>query len=384
MTFQRSEEKIPVSVLIPAKNEEKNLPECLKSLARADEIFVVVSDWEDKTVAIAQEHGAKVERFDFNGSWPKKKNWSLDNVDFTHDWVLIVDCDERITDALWDEIKKKIDPQSNPERINGYYLNRKVYFLNRWLRHGGRYPDWNMRLFNRKIWHYEKIIDDPIPNIGDNEVHEHMIPRAAYLEQRQVHLAQQVDSQESHQYPEPKAAYLNEDMDHKDERDLHAWLARHNRYSTWEAYVYRKLLTDRAKSEELQANLFGTPTERTRWFKRIWVRLPLRPVLRFILVYFAQLGFLDRFPGFVYACLLSHYEFNISIKLYELQRCDGKLNSGEKKTDAEPCSASIPASSSPVISASSADPVLASEPPIATTNESVTNQASGGNAMTFL
>ena len=181
------------------------------------------------------------------------------------------------------------------------------------------------------------------------------------------------NAQERGEYPEPRAAYLKEDMDHKDERDLHAWLARHNRYSTWEAYVYRKLLTNATEDGELNAKLFGTPTERTRWFKRIWVRLPLRPVLRFILVYFVQLGFLDGFPGFVYACLLSHYEFNISVKLYELQHFKGKLNDLEKKNEAEHPSNAIPQPSAPVVPSSSPDPVLVGEPAVAPTTKSAAN-----------
>jgi len=294
---------IPVSVLIPAKNEELNLGQCLESLKRADEIIVVDSQSTDRTVEIAESHGAKVEQFKFNGRWPKKKNWSLENLEFRNEWVLIVDCDERIPEELWDEIAEKIQ---SPE-FAGYYLNRKVYFLNRWIRYGGRYPDWNLRLLKHREGRYEKIVDDPIPNIGDNEVHEHVI----FLN------------------PESKAGYLKCDMDHKDRRDLHAWLARHNRYSSWEAYVYRKLLTNGNEDGELKAELFGTPTQRTRWLKRIWVRLPLKPVLRFILVYFIQLGFLDGMPGFIYACLLSHYEFNIGVKLYELQHCGGHVNSHE-------------------------------------------------------
>ncbi|MEM9949875.1 MAG: glycosyltransferase, partial [Cyanobacteria bacterium P01_D01_bin.36] len=81
---------IPVTVLIPAKNEEENLPACLASLAQADEIFVVDSHSEDRSVEIAEGLGAKVVQFDFNGRWPKKKNWSLDNLPFRNEWVLIV------------------------------------------------------------------------------------------------------------------------------------------------------------------------------------------------------------------------------------------------------------------------------------------------------
>jgi glycosyltransferase involved in cell wall biosynthesis len=96
--------KIPVSVLIPAKNEEANLPACLESVKRADEVFIVDSQSSDRSAEIAESYGAKVVQFHFNGRWPKKKNWSLENLPFHNEWVLIVDCDERITPELWDEI----------------------------------------------------------------------------------------------------------------------------------------------------------------------------------------------------------------------------------------------------------------------------------------
>ncbi len=106
-------------MLIPAKNEESNLPACLESVARADEVFVVDSQSSDRSIKISTNYGANVVQFYFNGRWPKKKNWSLDNLPFRNQWVLIVDCDERITPELWDEIASVIqDPN-----YNGYYLN---------------------------------------------------------------------------------------------------------------------------------------------------------------------------------------------------------------------------------------------------------------------
>jgi len=145
--------KIPVSVLIPAKNEQANLPACLTSLSRADEIFVVDSQSNDNSVEIAKSYGANVIQFKFNGHWPKKKNWSLDNLPFRNEWVLIVDCDERITPELWEEIEQAI----NQDEYSGYYLNRRVFFLGKWIRYGGKYPDWNLRLFKHKKGRYENL-----------------------------------------------------------------------------------------------------------------------------------------------------------------------------------------------------------------------------------
>jgi glycosyltransferase involved in cell wall biosynthesis len=289
--------KIPVSVLIPAKNEELNLPACLESVAVADEIFVVDSQSEDRSIEIAEQHGAKVVQFHFNGSWPKKKNWSLENLPFRNEWVLIVDCDERITPELWTEIATVI----KNEDYNGYYLNRKVFFLGKWIRFGGKYPDWNLRLFKHKQGRYENLKTGDIPNTGDNEVHEHVILNG-------------------------KVGYLKEDMLHIDFRDIYQWLARHNRYSNWEAKVYYNLLTGKDNSDTIDAKLFGNAVQRKRFLKKIWVRLPFKPLLRFILFYFIRLGFLDGEAGYIYGRLLSQYEYQIGVKLYELRKFGGQLN----------------------------------------------------------
>ncbi|MEO0969509.1 MAG: glycosyltransferase family 2 protein [Cyanobacteria bacterium J06639_18] len=293
--------KIPISVLIPAKNEEANLPACLESLQKADEIFVVDSQSDDKSIEICESYGAKVVQFHFNGRWPKKKNWSLENIEFRNEWVLIVDCDERITPELWQEIAYSI---KNPE-FNGYYLNRRVFFLGKWIRFGGKYPDWNLRLFKHKLGRYENLNTEDIRNTGDNEVHEHVILNG-------------------------KVGYLKNDMLHEDFRDLYHWLARHNRYSNWEARVYYNLLTGKGDSGTIGASLFGDAVQRKRFLKKIWVRLPFKPLLRFILFYILQGGFLDGKAGYIYGRLLSQYEYQIGVKLFELRNCDGQLNTGNK------------------------------------------------------
>jgi glycosyltransferase involved in cell wall biosynthesis len=289
--------KIPVSVLIPAKNEQVNLPACLASVAVADEVFVVDSQSTDKSEEIIKSYGANLVQFNFNGRWPKKKNWSLENLSFRNQWVLIVDCDERITPELWDEIAQAIEDDEH----DGYYLNRRVFFLGKWIRHGGKYPDWNLRLFKHAKGRYENLNTEDIPNTGDNEVHEHVILPG-------------------------KVGYLKNDMLHEDFRDLFHWLERHNRYSNWEARVYFNILTGKDDSGTIGANLFGDAVQRKRFLKKVWVRLPFKPLLRFILFYIIQRGFLDGKAGYTYARLLSQYEYQIGVKLYELRSCGGQLN----------------------------------------------------------
>jgi glycosyltransferase involved in cell wall biosynthesis len=289
--------KIPVTVLIPAKNEQVNLPACLASVAVADEVFVVDSQSTDKSEEIIKSYGVNLVQFHFNGRWPKKKNWSLENLTFRNQWVLIVDCDERITPELWSEIAQAIEDDEH----DGYYLNRRVFFLGKWIRHGGKYPDWNLRLFKHAKGRYENLNTEDIPNTGDNEVHEHVILSG-------------------------KVGYLKNDMLHEDFRDLFHWLERHNRYSNWEARVYLNILTGKDDSGTIGANLFGDAVQRKRFLKKVWVRLPFKPLLRFILFYIIQRGFLDGKAGYIYARLLSQYEYQIGVKVYELRSCGGQLN----------------------------------------------------------
>jgi glycosyltransferase involved in cell wall biosynthesis len=299
--------KIPVSVIIPARNEEANLPACLSSLQRADEVFVVDSQSSDKSCEIAKSYGANVVQFQFNGRWPKKKNWSLENLAFRNEWILIVDCDERITPELWDEIAEAI---KNSEH-DGYYLNRRVFFMGKWIRHGGKYPDWNLRLFKHKLGRYENLGTEDIRNTGDNEVHEHVVLPGSI-------------------------GYLKHDMLHEDFRDLFHWLERHNRYSNWEARVYYNILTGQDDNGTIGASLFGDAVQRKRFLKKIWVRLPFKPLLRFILFYIIQRGFLDGKAGYIYGRLLSQYEYQIGVKLYELRNCNGQLNTAKKTNQPSP------------------------------------------------
>ena len=282
--------KLPISVIIPVKNEELNLEACLRSVAWADEIFVVDSQSTDRTVEIAKTHGATVVQFEYNGRWPKKKNWSLENLPFRNEWVFIIDADERVTPELRDEMIEMIGSAD----MSGYYINRKFMFLGRWIKHCGWYPNWNLRLFKHKLGRYEFLgegSDDS--RTGDNEVHEHVVLRG-------------------------KTDYSKHDLLHEDYRDLFHWIERHNRYSSWESVVYGNIRHESA--ETIGPSFQGGPLERKRFLKRIWVKLPFRPTLKFFAMYLLKLGFLDGVPGYYFCRLHSHHEFNIRVKQYELRQ----------------------------------------------------------------
>src|ERR1700745_3477335 len=161
--------RVPVSVIVPIKNEAANLPRCLASVKWADEILVVDSKSTDGSIAIAQQHGAKVVQFQFNGTWPKKKNWALANLPFKNDWVLILDADEALPANAANEMANAI---ANAGATAGYWINRRFFFLGCWLKHS-YYPNWNLRLFRHSLGRYEKLTGADTRS-GDNEVHTHV------------------------------------------------------------------------------------------------------------------------------------------------------------------------------------------------------------------
>src|SRR5207249_789568 len=150
-------ENVALDVLILTRNEEKNIADCLQSVAWARELFVVDSDSSDRTADIAKSFGASVFVHPFEG-YATQRNWALENLPFSNEWVLMLDADERVPPALAAEIAKVI--RSNGKGIVGFYLVRRFLFLGRWLRHGGLYPTWLLRLFNwRRVWFEERPVN---------------------------------------------------------------------------------------------------------------------------------------------------------------------------------------------------------------------------------
>ncbi len=118
-------DKVPLSFLIPIRNETDNLPRCLNSIPWADEIFVVDSQSTDGSIDLAQSYGARVVQFEFNGVWPKKKNWALQNLPFKHPWVFILDADEELLSDAREEIAGLISKPGS--EMVGYWINRRSF-----------------------------------------------------------------------------------------------------------------------------------------------------------------------------------------------------------------------------------------------------------------
>ncbi len=279
-------DKIPVSVIIPTLNEAKNLPRCLDHLRWADEVVIVDSGSTDGSEEIAQQYGAKLVQFQWNGQYPKKKNWALRHAPLKHDWVLVVDADEWITPELAKEIENAI---KSPGAKVGFYINRKFIFMGGWIRHCGYYPSWNLRLIKRGYGEYEQLTGIGNTGSGDNEVHEHVIARG-------------------------DVGYLNHDMLHFAFPNIHTFMEKHNRYSNWEAAVQFK------GQDTGSAVVTNEQLAKNRKLKR-WSRyLPFRPTLRFLYSYIWRGGILDGQPGYVFCRLLAIYEYLSVAKFYELQR----------------------------------------------------------------
>src|SRR5437588_9256702 len=275
--------RVPVSVIVPIKNEAANLPRCLASVKWADEILVVDSESTDSSIAIAQQHGAKVVQFEFNGTWPKKKNWALENLAFRNEWIFILDADEVLPPQTEAEVAQAIIGAAD---IAGYWINRRFMFMGRWLRHA-YYPNWNLRLFRHALGRYEKLTDAPT-NSGDNEVHEHVLVNG-------------------------RTAKLEVEIDHYAFPSIDVFVEKHNRYSNWEARVAADTLLDSSSGK-----LSSQTIDQRRKLKTFSQRLPFRPMLRFLYVYVWQKGFLDGAEGYYFARLHGFYEFLSVAKTREL------------------------------------------------------------------
>ena len=277
---------VPVSILIPIKNEASNLLRCLQSVAWADDVFVVDSASTDGSRRIAQEQGARVVQFNFKGTWPKKKNWALENLPFKYEWVFILDADEVLPGEAQAELRAIAADPTHP--VAGYWINRRFMFMGKWLKHA-YYPNWNLRFFKHRLGRYEKLTNIDTYS-GDNEVHEHVIVQG-------------------------ETAFLKCEMDHYAFPSVEVFVEKHNRYSNWESRVALDRYLQ-ASGSRLQKGNVGI----RRRLKQLSHRLPCREWLRFLYVYVWQRGFLDGREGYYFARLHGFYEFLSVAKTVELKK----------------------------------------------------------------
>ncbi len=282
---------IRVSVLILTKNEQHDLPGCLGSVTWCDDVHVFDSGSTDATHSIAESHGAKVTTrtyphtaAPFGGDESAHKNWGLRHIPFKHDWVLMLDADERTTPELLRAMRECCTADS---AASAYRINRRDHFMGTWIKHVTPSP-FNIRLVRPQRVHFERIIN-PI-TVVDGPT---------------VELSAHFDH-----YPFSKG--------------ISHWFAKHNGYSTHEAEHILATRKIQPRYEWRKALFSHDRNERRVHQKGLYYQMPLRPFVMFMGLYVGKRGFLDGRAGFVYAVLRAIYEYMIVLKVNE------KLAAGEQ------------------------------------------------------
>jgi len=258
-----------ISAIVITRNEEKHIGDCLQSLSFADEIVLVDSNSEDQTIPIARKYTQKI----FNVEWKgfgETKQFALENA--SHDWILWIDADERISTELASEIKFTLE---NDPPFSGYRMPRKAFFLGRWMRHGGWYPGYVVRLFRRDKGRFDSA-----------SVHERL-------------------------HVDGSIGTLHAPILHYTDDSIHHYYEKFNRYTTLAA----EELIKHGKHYSLLDLLF-------------------RPVFMFLKMYLFKAGFLDGVEGFQLAVFSSNYVFTKYAKLRELSQASipqRRSSAGSKK-----------------------------------------------------
>lgn len=271
-----------VSVLILTYNEADNLPICLSSVVGSNDVVILDSCSTDGTRDIAVQHGARVYVHPFI-NWADQYNYALGSIPFKNPWVLMLDADELCPEPLWQEIEILL--RGSPD-FDAYAIPYRNMFWGSWIKHSSSYPIWIPRLFRAGRPIYE-----------DREVNPTIRIPAGRLQNQFVH--------------------------HSFRKGLEHWIAKHNSYSTQEALETLKHL--RSGTADWRGLFDADPIRRRRALKNLSFRLPFRPILKFVYMYFFRRGFLDGLPGLRYCTLQAVYEYMIVLKVAESEwRSQGK------------------------------------------------------------
>ena len=264
-----------VSIVIPVKNEIANLALCLESVKYFDDVVVVDSSSTDGTPQIAAQYGRQVVNFNWDGRFPKKRNWILRNYTFKHPWVLFLDADERLTPEFQREVEQVL-PQTTHNAFGISYMN---WFMGRLLKYGD--PMRKTALLRVGYGEYEEIQEEAWSGF-DMEIHEQLVVKGGSI------------------------GVINVKLEHHDRKNLHAYNIRHNEYSTWEAKRFFAL------KEWFQL----TRRQRLKYRMMKW---SIFPVMYFLASYFLKGGFLDGKAGFYFAIGKMFYFYQIQAKISELK-----------------------------------------------------------------
>lgn len=260
-----------LTVVVPVKNEERNLPGCLENVKAFEHVVLVDSGSTDRTLEIAKEYGREVVQFKWNGEFPKKRNWVLRNYKFKTPWAMFLDADERITPAFCEELERVLPTT----RCNAFICLYDNWFMDRMLKHGDVMQ--KTAILRLGAGEYEKIDEHGWSNL-DMEIHEHL----------QV---------------EGEVGAINARLEHHDKRSLESYYKKHEEYANWEAYRYKALKGDFSKLTKRQQTKYRLIAN--RWFGFAY----------FCACYFVKWGFLDGKAGFVFARGKWKYFNNIRRKI---------------------------------------------------------------------
>ncbi|MGA0556493.1 glycosyltransferase family 2 protein [Larkinella sp. VNQ87] len=272
---------LDLTIAIPVRNEEHNLPKCLEAIGPdlARQVVIIDSGSTDQTTSIAKSYGAEVVDFVWNGKFPKKRNWFLRNHTPTTKWVMFLDADEFLTPEFKSELRETLKRDSD---FVGYWLRYTIYFLGK--QNKGGYFLHKLALFQVGAGEYERIDEEQWSKL-DMEIHEHPVLNG-------------------------KVGTIRSKIDHQDLRGVSYYVTKHNEYSSWEAARFLKLANDRSQ------------TERWSWMQRIkygMMRTPWLGPLYFLGSFFLMGGFRDGTRGFSFGILKMAYFIQIYLKIRELQ-----------------------------------------------------------------
>ncbi len=276
--------KIPVSIVILTFNEENNIKDCIESILNfTDHIIVVDSGSTDKTLEILKAYPVKI-LFNPFLNYSQQRNWALNNIEFSTEWVLNMDADHRVTLKLKQELFNLFE-QGKHENINGILASRKTIFMGKWIKYGGHYPTYHAILFRLGKGKCENKLYD-----------QHFLVEGDTIKVKGDILDMITDS-------------------------LSTFTMRHDQWSNLEAY--QQLNTDKDEQDRIEAKFSGNPIEKRRFYKNLYEHFPLfvRPFIYFFIRYFIRLGFLDGKRGLIFHFLQCFwFRFLIDAKIYEIRK----------------------------------------------------------------
>lgn len=272
--------QLPITAIVSTKNEERAIRTCLEALKPFSQVIVVDSSSSDRTPEIVTSLGHELVQFVWNGSYPKKKQWCLDNLQFRNEWVMFIDADERPTVELLTEIQQVFDSDTI-DSISAFDIPLRYIFAGRTLRHGHTVV--KRALVRVGAVTFPVIHDLDAPGMGELEGHYQPTTQG-------------------------RVGRMQKKILHDDPDPVSTWIRRHNGYSDWEAFLRTNPQT--AKSVRALRSRQG----------RLFDRLPGKPVAFFLYSYLARFGFLDGRAGFDYAIALSFYYWLINLKVAEARR----------------------------------------------------------------